>query len=150
MTNDLIYVGHPWGPATGDTGERIYIDLEEIPHMTMLGPPGTGKGVSSEIPNLLGDELRNANILNFDPTGQNRAVAGRFRSSFSDVEDLDPFGMRKGKGIGCNPMLSVNTDDGAMRLAEAVEEVKPGAHEPFWSESSQGLIGGVILAVAKD
>jgi hypothetical protein len=37
-----------------------------------------------------------------------------------------------------------------MRIGEAMLEVKPGTHEPFFPEAAQRLIGGTVLAVAKD
>jgi type IV secretory pathway TraG/TraD family ATPase VirD4 len=144
---DRFYLGLEWNPANGRIGRPVSFDLDDIAHMTLLGPTGSGKG-QIEIPNRLWDGLRNVNIIGVDPTGQNRAVTNRGRARFSDREELNPFELH-GKDSGCNPMLSVETSDDAMRLAEAVEEVPLAAHEPFWGQSSQGLIGGVILGVVR-
>ena len=146
---DKIYLGLAWDPITGRTGDAVYFDLDEIAHMTLCGPTGCGKG-QIEIPNVCGDGLRNCNIINVDPTRQNKSVAGRYRSTFSDSYEFNPFGVGGGKDVGCNPCLSVHDADGAMRLAEAVEEVQPqAAHDPFWSGCSQGLIAGGIWGIVR-
>jgi type IV secretory pathway TraG/TraD family ATPase VirD4 len=146
---DRIYLGLMWDPVTGRTGDAVYFDLDDIAHMTLCGPTGCGKG-QIEIPNRLWNGLRDVNIIGVDPTGQNRAVTNRWRGTFSDSFDLNPFELHGRKGVGCNPCLSVKMADDAMRLAEAVEEVQPGAaHDPFWAGSSQGLIAGGIWGIVQ-
>jgi type IV secretory pathway TraG/TraD family ATPase VirD4 len=148
---DLFYVGVEWNPDNGRTGKPVFVDLDEIAHVTLQGPTGTGKGATVENPNRLMEGLRNCNIIGVDPTGQNRSVSGRWRGTFSDLYRLEPFynGEDDGGCKGCNPMLSVEDVDDAMRLAEAIEEVPPTAHEPFFGQASQGLIGGVVLGVKR-
>lgn len=139
--------GRAWNPATGRTRNAVYFDLSS--HCTLIGPTGCGKGAAIELPALLGDELREVNIVSLDPTGQNFCVSQRWRSTFSDVVPLNPFHLHNGHDAGCNPLLSVETFEDAMSVAEAMQEVKPAAHEPFWAESAQGLIAGVVLAVVR-
>ena len=102
-----------------------------------------------ELVNLLGDWLRAVNVVSIDPTGQNYSVTHRWRAKFSDVQSLNPFHLHGGADVGCNPLLSVTCFEDAMLVAEALLEVKPDAREPFWGESAQGLVAGVVLAVVR-
>jgi type IV secretory pathway TraG/TraD family ATPase VirD4 len=146
---DTMYGGLEWNPQNGRKGNAVPVDLDSIAHMGVVGPTGSGKG-QFEIPNICSDGLRNCNIIGVDPTRQNKAVTGRFRSTFSDEYELNPFEVGGGTDVCCNPCLSVKTPDDAMRLAEAVEEVQPGAaHDPFWAGCSQGLIGGGIWGIVR-
>ena len=109
MPKDRFYLGRKWNPETGRIGRAEYFDLAKIAHMTLLGPTSCGKGVTVELPNLLGDGLRGVNVISIDPTGQNYSVAGRWRRTFSDVLPLNPFHLHGGPDVGCNPLLSVET-----------------------------------------
>jgi len=146
---DRFYVGRAWNPVSGRTGEAVYFDLDKIPHMTLLGTTGCGKGATIEIPNLLMDGLKQVNVISVDPTGQNACVTQRWRSNFSDVAFLNPHGLHDLPDTGCNPMLSVETFEDAMAVGETFQEVSPDAREPFWPESTQKLIGGVVLGVVR-
>ena len=147
---DTFYLGRCWNSENGRIGRRVAFDLAKIAHMTLIGPTSCGKGATVELPNLLGDGMRHCNVISLDPTGQNFEVSWRWRSSFSDVLPLNPFKLHDGDDVGCNPLLSVETFEDAMAVAEAMMEVKPDAREPFFVESAQGLIAGVVLAVVRD
>jgi type IV secretory pathway TraG/TraD family ATPase VirD4 len=136
-----FYLGREWNPETGRTGDAVYFDLGS--HMTLQGPTACGKGVTLEIPNLLVDGLREVNIVSIDNTGQNRAVTGRWRSTFSDVVDLTPFGLHGFKDAGCNPLLSVKSYEHAAAIGECLQVVKPDAREPLWEESAADFVGGL-------
>ena len=96
--------------------------------MTLLGPTGCGKGATVEIPNLLMDGTKGVNVISIDSDRAEclcdttvarhlfRCASSSILTSLHDLKD-----------IGCNPLLSVHDADGAMRLAEAVEEVQPSA-----------------------
>jgi type IV secretion system protein VirD4 len=145
---DRFYAGLAWNPITGRTGDAVYFDLDKIPHMTLLGPTGGGKG-QIEVFNLLSDGLKGVNVISVDPTGQNACVTQRYRSTFSDVVFLNPYGLHGLPDAGCNPLLSVETFEDAMAVGEAIEEVRPDAREPLWPEGTQRLLGGVVLGVVK-
>jgi type IV secretory pathway TraG/TraD family ATPase VirD4 len=146
---DRFYVGREWNPVTGRIGDARYFDLAKIPHMTLLGTTGCGKGATAEIPNLLMDGTKGVNVISIDSTGQNACVTQRWRSTFSDVRFLNPHGLHDLPDTGCNPLLSVESFEDAIAVGEAVEEVKPDAREPFFPESTQKLIGGVVLGVVR-
>ena len=149
MAKDQFYFAKTWNPETGRRGRAVYVDLDQVVNGVIMAQTGGGKG-SLEIPNRLLPGLNGANIVGLDPAGQNAIVTRRWRSRFSDWQPLNPFNVLNLGDVGCNPMLSVKTFEDAMRVGEAVEEVKPTLHEPFFAEGSQGLIGGVVLAVARD
>jgi type IV secretory pathway TraG/TraD family ATPase VirD4 len=128
---DRFYVGRAWNPVSGRTDDAVYFDLDKIPHMTLLGTTGCGKGATIEIPNLCMDGLKHVNVISVDPTGQNACVTQRWRSTFSDVVFLNPHGLHRLPDTGCNPMLSVETFEDALAVGEAFEEVKPDARDPF-------------------
>jgi type IV secretory pathway TraG/TraD family ATPase VirD4 len=137
-----FYVGRKWNPATGRIGRPQYFDLGS--HMTLEGPTGCGKGAAVEIPNLLGDNLRDCNVVSIDPTGQNRAVTHKYRSKFSDCYDLNPFGLLGFKDARCNPLLPVKHYGQAAMLAQCLQVVPPDAREPLWPESAADFLGGLI------
>lgn len=147
---DEFSIGRRWDPETGRVGKPVTVDLDEIAHCIIMAPTSGGKGATVEIPNRLLPGLRNVNIVGVDPAGQNSPVTRRWRSAFSDYHPLNPLNVHDLGDVGCNPMLSVKNFQDAMRVGEAMLEVKPTAHEPFWPEAAQGLIGGVVLAVARD
>jgi type IV secretion system protein VirD4 len=146
MAKDKFYLGRKWNPVTGRTGRAVYFDLDEIPHMLLCGPPGCGKGATIEIMNLLGDNLRGCSVVSIDPSGQNKAVTARYRATFSDVVVLDPFGS---EDAGCNPLLSVETLQDALGIAEALQDAN-STHESFFPEGSRGLIAGAVLAEVRE
>jgi type IV secretory pathway TraG/TraD family ATPase VirD4 len=147
---DTFEVGRRWNSETGHVGRRETLNLKHIAHMTLQGPTGCGKGVTIELVNLLGDGLRNCNVVSIDPTGQNYAVSWKWRSSFSEVLPLNPFHLHGGKDVGCNPLLDVKSFVEAMAVAEALMMVRPETAEPFFAESAQGLLAGIILHVVRD
>jgi type IV secretory pathway TraG/TraD family ATPase VirD4 len=147
---DEFYLGRTWNPVTGRIGGAVYADLDDIAHGIIMAPTSGGKGATIEIPNRLLDGLRNVNLIGIDPTGQNSKVTCRWRSAFSDYHPLNPLNLHDLGDVGCNPLLSVKTFEDAMRVGEAAQELKPSAHEPFFAESSVGLIAGASLAEVRD
>jgi type IV secretory pathway TraG/TraD family ATPase VirD4 len=153
MSKDRFYTGIEWLPQNRwfhRTANAVYVDLDKIAHCIIIAPTAGGKGATIEIPNRLLPGLRHVNIVGVDPAGQNAIVTRRWRSKFSDFQPLNPLNVHGLGDVGCNPLLSVKNFQDAMRVGEAMQEVKATTHEPFWPEASQGLIGGVVLAVVKD
>src|SRR5271170_315542 len=136
-----FYVGREWNPETGRVGREQYFDLGS--HGFLLGPTGCGKGVAVEIPNLLGDNLRDCNVVSIDPTGQNRAVTHAYRSKFSDCYDLTPFELHGVKDTRCNPLLSVGRYTHAAMIGQCLQVIKADAREPMWQEGAADFLGGL-------
>jgi type IV secretion system protein VirD4 len=147
---DWVYQGCAWNPERkAAPGRMMSYDLDSVAHGTIMATTGAGKGAGVEIPNLCMNGLKRVNVLSQDPTGQNAKVSWRWRSTFSDVEFLNPEGLHDLPDSGCNPLLSVESMPHAMAVGEAFEEVRPDAREPFFSESTQKLIGAVVLGVCR-
>lgn len=137
-----FYLGRAWNPKTGRVGRAQYFDLGS--HCTLLGPTGCGKGAALEIPNLLGDNLRECNVVSIDPTGQNRAVTHKYRSTFSDCFDLNPFALLGFKDAKCNPLLSVQNYGQAAMIGQCMQIIPAEAREPLFPESAADFLGGLI------
>jgi hypothetical protein len=150
MSKDRFYFGKEWNPETRRRGRAVYVDLDEVVNGVIMAQTGGGKGATIEIPARLLPGLEGVNIVGLDPAGQNAIVTRRWRSRFTDWQALNPFNVHDLGDVGCNPMLSVKTFEDAMRVGEAMQEVKPTTHEPFFPEAAQGLIGGTVLAVVRD
>lgn len=150
---DEIRLGVEWFPqARGrNTGNQVAMPLDG--HFELIAPPGAGKGVSLEIPNLcLG--LQNVSVLSIDPSGQNAAVCAEARRRMGqEVVCLNPFGMHTGiypdlVSAGYNPLAGISSrspvffqDCAAIGEALIVVEGK----DPHWSASARGLITGLIM-----
>jgi type IV secretory pathway TraG/TraD family ATPase VirD4 len=150
------YVGHTWEIERGNRIEGPeFNDLNGMmPHMAIVAPPGGGKGAGLEMPAILGDGLRDANIISIDPAAQNAAVTMRWRSTVSEVALLNPchiegLEVNGVKDMGINPLLRVKNVRHALAIGEALQQVR-STTEPFFEQSAQGLIAGVVLAVVRD
>jgi type IV secretion system protein VirD4 len=150
---DEIRLGVEWSPhgRGRNTGNPVTVPLDG--HFELIAPPGAGKGVSLEIPNLcLG--LQNVSVLSIDPSGQNAAVCAEARRRMGqEVVCLNPFGMHTGiypdlKSAGYNPLAGISSrspffyqDCAAVGEALVIIEGK----DPHWSASARGLISGLIM-----
>ena len=98
-------------------------------HFELLAPPGSGKGVCLEIPNLLLG-LRDVSVLSIDPSGQNAAVCADARRRMGQqVLCLNPFGLHVGRypdlqSGGCNPLAGISTRDRDYSIRTARRSVK--------------------------
>jgi type IV secretion system protein VirD4 len=134
-------------------------------HMLTIGPTRSGKSRRLLIPNLLYETGRS--MLVVDIKGELAAYTAAHRLAKAgrggSVVALDPFGVLPGLGVniprvGFNPMSRLNPKsddfvDDAMRIAEALVQVKPQDRDPHWAESAQDLVAGLIMLVkctAKD
>ena len=150
---DEIRLGVEWFPhgRGRNTGNPVTVPLDG--HFELIAPPGAGKGVCLEIPNLcLG--LQNVSVLSIDPSGQNAAVCAEARRRMGqEVVCLNPFGMHTGiypdlKSAGFNPLAGISSrsqifyqDCAAIGEALIIIEGK----DPHWSASARGLITGLIM-----
>ena len=132
-------------------GNPVTVPLDG--HFELIAPPGAGKGVCLEIPNLcLG--LQNVSVLSIDPSGQNAAVCAEARRRMGqEVICLNPYGMHTGiypdlKSAGFNPLVGISSrspvfyqDCAAVGEALIVIEGK----DPHWTTSARGLVVGLIM-----
>jgi type IV secretion system protein VirD4 len=151
---DEILLGKEWFPFRWfrRTGEPVTCPLDG--HFELIAPPGAGKGVSLEIPNLcLG--LRDVSVLSVDPSGQNAAVCAEARRRMGqDVVCLNPLGMHVERypdlaSAGCNPLAGISSKSprfwqecAAVGDALITLEDTKDRHFP---ESARGLITGLIM-----
>ena len=149
----MIRLGRKWDHRTGRPGAPVTFEPERQGHFLLLAPPGSGKGVSLEIPNLL-LEMRDCSVLSVDPSGQNAAVCAEARRRIgNDVLCLNPFGLHVGRypdlqSVGFNPLAGI--DPGSplfLQDSQAVGEalVKIEGADPHWTQSARGLVTGIIM-----
>src|SRR5271155_4316134 len=151
---DEILLGVEWFPHKrfgGNTGRPVTCPLDG--HFELIAPPGAGKGVCLEIPNLcLG--LQNVSVLSIDPSGQNAAVCAEARRRMGhDVVCLNPFGMHTTRypdlvSAGCNPLAGIDPRERTFfQECQAVGDalIIIEGKDPHWSASARGLITGFIM-----
>jgi type IV secretion system protein VirD4 len=150
---DEIRLGVEWFPygRGRQTGNPVTMPLDG--HFGLIAPPGAGKGVSLEIPNLcLG--LQNVSVLSIDPSGQNAAVCAEARRRMGQqVVCLNPFGMHTGiypdlQSAGCNPLAGISSQSRffyqeCAAVGEALIVIE--GKDPHWSSSARGLMTGLIM-----
>lgn len=147
-----IPLGYQWDTQTGSYGERVIFTGKTAPHLLLLGPNGSGKGVRQLIPTLL--ELENRSIVVIDPKGELAAVTAPWRRTVSDVVILNPFGLLTQQcpdlqSAGFNPLASLEPSsttfyDDVAGLAEALIRVEGDAQRHF-PESARGLVAAAIM-----
>jgi type IV secretion system protein VirD4 len=151
---DEIRLGVEWFPDKHfgrNTGRPVVCPLDG--HFELIAPPGSGKGVSLEIPNLLLG-LENVSVLSIDPSGQNAAVCAEARRRMGQhVVCLNPFGVHVARypdlaSAGCNPLAGISSrsplfyqEGAAVGDALIVIEGK----DPHWTQSARGLITGIVM-----
>ena len=143
-----VYCGNKWNPRTGREGAPLVFDLES--NFELIAPPGSGKGASLEIVNLL-LWLRDCSVLSIDPSGQNAAVCGAARPN---MVPLNPMGLHVGRypdleSVGCNPMWgigwrSVFFYQDCAAISEALIKLENDAQVHF-PQSARGLITGLVM-----
>jgi type IV secretion system protein VirD4 len=149
---DEILLGMEWFPhGRGRTGNPVTVPLDG--HFELIAPPGSGKGVCLEIPNLcLG--LQNVSVLSIDPSGQNAAVCAEARRRMGhEVVCLNPYGMHTGiypdlVSAGYNPLAGISSRSRIFyQECAAVGEalILLDGKDPHWTTSARGLITGLIM-----
>jgi type IV secretion system protein VirD4 len=148
---DSLLLGREWNPETGRLGRPVFSPLRS--HFSLIAPPGAGKGVSLEIPNLLLG-LRSSSCLSVDPSGQNAAVTAEARRRMGQlVWFLNPYRLHVDRypdleSAGCNPLWGINPTaplyyQHCAAVAEAL--IKIEGKDPHWSQSARGLIAGLVM-----
>jgi type IV secretion system protein VirD4 len=155
-----VYCGNKWNPKTGREGAPLVFDLES--NFELVAPPGSGKGASLEIPNLLVG-LRECSVLSIDPSGQNGAVCAEARRLMGhDVVPLNPMGLHVERyadldSVGCNPLCGIDWQSGTRRrrkpslfyqdcaaIGEALIRLENDAQVHF-PQSARGLVTGLVM-----
>ena len=121
-------------------------------HLMTVAPTGSGKGISSIIPNLL---TYPGPIVITDPKGENYSVASRARRALGHaVFKLDPFHIVDDTSDCLNPLdifalPGSDRETDAQMLADllSLDNVGKGM-DRFWHNSAYGLLSGVISYVA--
>lgn len=155
-TPEFIHTTARWGGqlAPFQDGGHIYIgqaegsgaDLGLLDNRHMLTCAGSraGKGVSAIIPTLLSYQ---GNVLVLDIKGENARITAPWRSTFSQVHVLDPFGITN---LPDDFTAAYNPLDGIQRTLEEIALVTDGLVVPssekdtHWDESAANLLGGII------
>lgn len=158
---------NPWKPGQILLGASIYdpewkVGVPDDRHFMTIATSRSGKGRSAIIPNLL---TWPGSALVIDPKGQNAAVTaayrgkggGRIRKPMGQpVYVVDPFHETAGQDAmpqpsRFNPLAELDPDS-----REIVEQISLVADaliipaksgDPFWTESAQALIAGVVAHV---
>tara|TARA_R110000868_G_scaffold262401_2_gene521056 strand:- start:33474 stop:34997 length:1524 start_codon:yes stop_codon:yes gene_type:complete len=116
-------------------------------HLITFAPTRSGKGVGHVIPNLLDHP---GSVVVNDIKGENYAVTGRHRATFSKVITFAPFL----ENSGCyNPIdfIRVGTSDeldDASLIADMI--IVPGGGDEFWTNEAKNAVTGLILYVANE
>ncbi|MCP5405859.1 MAG: type IV secretory system conjugative DNA transfer family protein [Pseudomonadaceae bacterium] len=125
-----------------------FLRFNQPGHLITFAPTRSGKGVGHVIPNLL---THPGSVVVNDIKGENFAVSGRFRSTFSKVYTFAPFGE---KSDCFNPIdfIRVGTDNELddVKLIADMMILEDNANDPFWSREARSLVEGLILYVATE
>jgi type IV secretion system protein VirD4 len=130
----------------------VRVPEARFPHLSVAGPAGSGKSTAFSILNLLQHDPAGCVVL--DPKGENARATAAWRAEHlgHEIAIIDPFGVvgphrfPRGK---LNPLQfqavaeQMIVDD-ARRLANALVVRTPDEREPFWNNSAQVLIQGMI------
>ncbi len=126
-------------------------------HVTVMAPPGAGKGVSLVIPNLL--SYTGSMIVN-DPKGELFAVTGTYRKEVlgQRVIVLCPWAEKMSEELGLeiprhgfNPLSIVRAGPDAKDDCELVSSLllpgspKMNASDEFWTDAGQSVITAFLL-----
>lgn len=127
-------------------------------HILTVAGTGSGKGVSTVIPNLL---LYEGNVVVVDPKGENYAVTARTRKDMGhQVVCLDPFNVcqevmnETGEIKGnFNPLDLIDTSsenfaDEAKILADLLVLRTGTEKDPHWDDKSRAILSGLLMYVA--
>jgi type IV secretion system protein VirD4 len=120
-------------------------------HLMTVAPTGAGKGRGVIIPNLL---AYRGPVIVIDPKGENYQVTARRRRELGHrVVLLDPFGVTGAPGDRLNPLdvfdlARSHLDCDAEMLAALLSVGHQFQTDPFWNDSANGLLSGLIAHIA--
>ncbi|MBR2689365.1 MAG: type IV secretory system conjugative DNA transfer family protein [Aquamicrobium sp.] len=149
---------NPGGLVLGrhPSGSGGYLHYHGDKPLLTIGPPRSGKGVGTIVPNLLAYP---GSVLVIDPKGENCLMTVIARSRMGQAcYIVDPWGLVSRRfdvpAARINPLDWVLADpvdmiERAMIIADAI--VVPSSGEAkFWDEEAKGLLTGLILYVATE
>ena len=117
----------------------------------MIAPTGSGKGRDFLIPNLL---TYPGPIIALDPKGELSAVCARARRALGQkVHVLDPFGVTGRPSDRLNPfdqfvLPKTMLEPDSEMLASLLGEGHGSTREPFWPDTANSLIAGLVAYIA--
>ena len=117
----------------------------------VIAPTGSGKGRDFLIPNLL---TYPGPIIALDPKGELAAVCGRARRALGQtVHIIDPFGVTGRPGDRLNPfdqfvLPKTMLEPDSEMLASLLGEGHGSTREPFWPDTANSLIAGLVAYIA--
>jgi type IV secretion system protein VirD4 len=147
-----ILLGEKWDHTTGRKGAPVTVELES--NLELVAPPGSGKGASLEMVNLL-IGLMGCSVVSIDPSGQNAAVCAEARrQAGNDVQCLNPFGLHVGQysdliSVGCNPLANIDPRSRTFyqecaAVGEALIKLE-GDSQVHFPQSARGLVTGLVM-----
>jgi type IV secretion system protein VirD4 len=145
----------PFGFASpadaGDHDPRQPLVYRGDGHLATVAPTGAGKGRGVIIPNLLSYR---GPVIVIDPKGENYQVTARRRRELGQqVVVLDPFRVVTDRSDRLNPLDIFDLDRSILDCdAEMLASLLAVGHhfstDPFWNDSANGIVSGLIAHVA--
>jgi type IV secretory pathway TraG/TraD family ATPase VirD4 len=155
-----IYLGRP-------SLMKRPVGMETDRHMVTIAAPGSGKSVGAMVPNLC---LHTGSLLCIDVKGELAALTAARRGKVTGVgvrgmgqrvHVVDPFnqpllgnlGMPKAHYNVFDEMAAAAKRDPnipvqyAEKLAQAIVEVNPASHDPYFDQASRSFVRALILYV---
>jgi len=135
----------------GSNQKIVYHDANS--HLCTIARTGSGKGVSSVIPNLLHYQ---GSVVVLDVKGDLSAVTARYRRKLGKVVHLQPFSNSVSDAFNPFDLLQITSDVEttaeliASFLAGKGENVKSRTHEEFWEQQGSSLLAAIIAVVLSD
>jgi type IV secretion system protein VirD4 len=137
-----------YGLVLGRTFKGALIRLPDYCHVLLCGTPGSGKGVSIIIPNLL--SYLSGSIVCFDTKGDLYDTTAKPRAAKGQrIIRLAPFNGGTG---ALNPLDAMPCDspmlvDSARALAEALVVRQGTEPDPYWNDKSVQVLCAVLVLV---
>lgn len=135
----------------GSNQKVIYHDANS--HLCTIARTGSGKGVSSVIPNLLNYQ---GSVVVLDIKGDLSAVTARYRRKLGKVVHLRPFSDSASDAFNPFDLLQITSDVEttaeliAAFLAGKGETSKNRMNEEFWEQQGVSLLAAIIAVVLSD
>jgi type IV secretion system protein VirD4 len=138
------------GPGSRQGNDSAVTYDGDAPLLT-FAPTGAGKGRGVLIPNAL---LHDGPLVAIDPKGEITACCARQRQRLGQkVAVLDPFHVVTERSSGLNPLDLLDlpgsaADSDAEMLASLLAAGHEFAREPFWNDTANWLVEGLIAHIA--
>lgn len=147
-SGDLVCRNKKSGHLLGHFG-KTQICYNGDGSLITIARPGSGKGTSVIIPNLLKNRT---SVVVFDPKGENLRKSVDVRNKFSKIAVFDPFNNSGYGSINFNPLACITEDDpeSAVEDAAAIAGsciVRSNEKDGFWDDKAQSFLRTFILYV---